>query len=280
MHDLTIQDKKQKAILLSINPNYHREAVQFLSSVERTGITAESVSKYITELNTRGYSASTTNKHYAAIKHILRKMLDSPDMTNIQKWTIDKFVSGIKSKKVGKGEKVITADKILSEAELEIMIEKSPSRTSLIIEFLYYTGCRISETLNIKLTDVKKENNGLVHFRILGKGKKERTIKVAKDLVNRILECFQGNTYLFETGTGNKLHDRNVAKDLRRLGNNHIGRPVNPHMLRHTRASQLIKKTGKIKAVSEYLGHSTTAITLDMYCHEYLEDEDLTVSGG
>ena len=47
--------------------------------------------------------------------------------------------------------------------------------------------------------------------------------------------------------------------------------------LRHSFATEKIAKTGKIKGVSEYLGHSSSSITLDMYVHEELTDDELDV---
>ncbi len=49
-----------------------------------------------------------------------------------------------------------------------------------------------------------------------------------------------------------------------------LNRDISAHKLRHSFATIKIAKTGKIKAVSEYLGHSSTSITLDMYVHEEL----------
>ena len=275
MNELKIT-RANEAILKRVNRGYAKEATKFLAHVQREGITADSVKDFVSMLGSAGYSAATFNKHLSAVKNVLKTVfLNSPEITAVQKFELDQFLSGIKGRKISKGERAITVDKILSEVELETMIEKSPKRSSLIIEFLYFTGCRISESLNIVYGDVKKEQCGYVYLRIFGKGSKERTVKIPGSLFNRINDTFQGTSYLFESKSGNKLDDRNVAKEFRRLGLKHINRPVTPHMLRHTRATQLIRKTGKIQAVSEFLGHSTAAITLDMYCHQILEDSDL-----
>jgi integrase/recombinase XerD len=94
---------------------------------------------------------------------------------------------------------------------------------------------------------------------------------------NAILQTYDGEQWLFESRSGNQVHDRNAAKEIRRLGQKHLRRHVTPHMFRHTFPTNTIKRTGKRKAVSVYLGHSSTAITEDMYNSETLDDADLGI---
>ncbi|MFW5705206.1 MAG: tyrosine-type recombinase/integrase, partial [Nanoarchaeota archaeon] len=268
MNELIKTGATKDAIMKRLNPGYAKEAAKFLDHVQREGITADSVKDFVAWLDTENYSAATVNKHLSAIKKTMKILFDSPSLTELQKYQLEKFLSEIKSRKISKGEKAITTDKTLTDSELKKMINCSPKRSSLLLEFLFFTAARVSEALNIKFGDIKKQTTDYVYFRILGKGLKERTVKIPIDLYYRIIETFQGKVFLFESKSGNKLHDRNIAKEFKRLGEKYIDRAVNPHMFRHTRATQLIRKTGKIKAVSEYLGHSTAAITLDMYVHE------------
>ena len=53
------------------------------------------------------------------------------------------------------------------------------------------------------------------------------------------------------------------------------GKRFSPHGCRHTFATRAIEHTGKLKAVSQYLGHASVGITLDMYVHQSLQDEEL-----
>jgi site-specific recombinase XerC len=54
-----------------------------------------------------------------------------------------------------------------------------------------------------------------------------------------------------------------------------LGRMVGAHALWHSFATAMIGKTGKVQAVSEYLGHADPATTLRYYVHEALTDEEL-----
>jgi integrase/recombinase XerD len=165
---------------------------------------------------------------------------------------------------------------VLSPSEVETLIAKSPARTALLIRFLGDTGVRISEALNIKLIDCRADN-GRTKIRIFGKGKKERTVRISTELFTVIQQTYGGVVWMFESRSGKQVHDRNVAKEILRLGQTHLGRHVTPHMFRHTFATNTIKRTGKRKAVSVYLGHSSTAITEDMYNSETLDDTDLCI---
>ncbi len=54
-----------------------------------------------------------------------------------------------------------------------------------------------------------------------------------------------------------------------------LGKRFSAHTLRHSFATTALEKTRKIKALSVYLGHSSTSVTLDMYVHEEFSQEDL-----
>ena len=261
-------------LITAIKPSYESEARRFLSFSEDRGISLETYQAYVQELEEEGKSVGTVNKHIAACRAVIRKLFESPDITEVQKWRLEQSIKEIPFRK--KATRAVEADKVLSPEEVEILIAKSPTRTAALIRFLVDTGVRISEALNVKLIDCKADN-GRTRIRILGKGKKERTVRIATELYNAIRQCYGGSVWLFESRSGNQIHDRNAAKEIHRLGLKHLRRHVTPHMFRHTFATNTIKRTGKRKAVSVYLGHSSTAITEDMYNSETLDDGDLGI---
>jgi integrase len=111
----------------------------------------------------------------------------------------------------------------------------------------------------------------------MGKGSKERIIKISLELYQAIRQEYKGKKYLFETRNGNPMNDRNFDKEIRRLGKKVLQRPVSAHMLRHTFCTMMIEKTGKIQAVSTYVGHASVSTTLSLYCHQSLSDEELGI---
>jgi integrase/recombinase XerD len=264
-----------ESALQRINRHYEGDVKEFLKFAEDKGLTRDTVFDYVAVVKSKHQAASTFNHKIAAVKNYLRKFFDSPDLTAIQKWELDRTLSELKLKKQERGDRTIGADKNITPEELNLLIEKTPKKKAVLIEFLASTGCRISEALDIQLSHCQKKR--AVHIRITGKGNKERTVRIAPDLFERIRAAYPGENYLFESKGGKKLFPQNVLKEFVRHSTRIIGRRITPHVLRHYFATQTIKRTGKITGTSRYLGHASTAITLDMYNSECLEDEDLQI---
>lgn len=149
-------------------------------------------------------------------------------------------------------------------------------KISLILWTLFNTGMRISELIGIKMVNIHL--NGIAKIKITGKGDKEREIFLPREKVNEIMEVFSSREYLFESSGKNKKYDRvNLSKLLKReIESVYPEKHFHPHLLRHSFGTyQIISKKKSVKAISNYLGHSSTAITQDLYVHDNLKYEDL-----
>lgn len=135
------------------------------------------------------------------------------------------------------------------------------------MEFLFKTGCRISELINIRLIDIKCDKQ--VRVRLVGKGSKARTVHIDYQLYEKITNEFQGKHYLFENHKFHKLDRSNVYRNINSAGKKVLRLDIHPHTLRHSTANYLLIYCGKsANYVAEYLGHSSPATTLEMYIHE------------
>ena len=175
----------------------------------------------------------------------------------------------VKAVKLSKNQKAVRNESVLSADEILKLIASADSKTSLIILFLSKTGCRIAEALNLTMRDIV-ETDDAVKFTVIGKGKKARTVFLSKDDYQMIRDTFKGRKYLFETMHGNPYDKANTTKKIGKLSKAVLGRHASAHTFRHSFATLKIQETRKIQAVSEYLGHSSVSITLDMYVHENL----------
>ena len=138
-------------------------------------------------------------------------------------------------------------------------------RDRLILEMLYATGVRVSELVNIKISDISDHT-----IKILGKGNKERIVRYG-DYCAEILELYlkdghrrlnDQSEYLFLNNNGGQLTDRGVRYLLDKIiEKTTIEKKISPHMLRHSFATHLLNEGCDILTVQELLGHeSLTAI--------------------
>jgi integrase/recombinase XerC len=158
---------------------------------------------------------------------------------------------------------------LLNEVQFEIGF--IGQRNKLIIELFYVTGIRLSELINIKISDVDFNNQSL---KVLGKRNKERIIPLSYNMVNDLnnfIENNQQNEYLFTNLDGKKLYTKLVY----RLVNKYIGEisSVNkksPHILRHTFATHMLNNGADINAIKELLGHANLSAT-QVYTHNTIK---------
>lgn len=156
---------------------------------------------------------------------------------------------------------------------LEIINESSKDkdgvRDRLIIEMLYATGVRVSELVNIKLSDIDFNNKRII---VCGKGNKERIVyygDYAEEVLNKYLKTHvrKNNNYLFLNSKGEQITDGGIRyiidNIMKKLS---IKTHVTPHVLRHTFATDMLNNGCDIKVVQELLGHSSLKAT-EIYTH-------------
>ena len=235
-------------------------------------LTYENIIKFLKE-NKKTKSNATIAIYKAALKKLIKYKIKDLN----KKAIIDSAFSEIK---ITKRDNTITKEKIVSKKIINEMIKLSNEKNKLIIQTLYATGLRVSELINIKKKDCKKtieDNIIYMSVSVIGKGNKERKIKLKLELYNTIINSFQSKTYLFETKNKRPFTRQYIYRIVNTAGLKAIGtRQVHPHTLRHSFATHLLIKDNKsLKAVSKYLGHSSTAITSDFYIHDELSIKDL-----
>ncbi|MDH5561339.1 MAG: tyrosine-type recombinase/integrase [Deltaproteobacteria bacterium] len=221
---------------------------------------------FILEIETE-YAPATVANMKAAIKKALKTGVYDARITA----AIDATFKEIKT---AKPDKVVHIEEILSDEEIEKLIEDCPDWLGHIIKILALTGMRISELTGIKMTDCTKEGKNL-YISIIGKGKKQRRIFIPYTFYTEIVKTFRGKIFLFETTRGNGYSRKFLWKMINDIGCLSIDRDIHPHLFRHTFATKHIKKRGSVKAVSLYLGHASTATTENMYNHDELKPEDI-----
>lgn len=145
-------------------------------------------------------------------------------------------------------------------------------RDRLILEILYGTGIRVSELVNIKISDLDLTNQSI---RILGKGKKERIVyynDVSKKVLDKYLKIHslldKNNTnYLILNRKGNQLTTAGISYILNQIIKKiSFNKHITPHMLRHSFATHLLNNGCDLLTVQELLGHESISTT-GIYTH-------------
>lgn len=279
MNDLMTTGGDLIAAAVQIQDVYTSQIRQFAKWARSTGngLDELGIRAYFEELNRSGLAASTICVRRAAVKRRIRQLFHDAPIEERMK--IDRALSDLDHDGSTKAPKIadrsVGADKVISPAEYREMILRARSdRQRAFLRFLWTTGCRVAELAGIEL-DRCEQIDGAVKIRLLGKGSKERFVRIPVDLFAFVRSTFGGSRYLFETASGRAYDRTYISEQIRRVGKL-IGRNISAHTFRHSFASRTYQRLpGKLDALSRYLGHSTTSITLSMYCHSQLSNEEL-----
>ena len=147
-------------------------------------------------------------------------------------------------------------------------------RDRAILEMFYASGLRVSELANLQLSDLHIDDG---YIRVIGKGRKERVIPIARDSSN-ILECYLGevrpllceNPHLqnvFVTKRESGLCRQRLWQIIKKYTKDAgIMKNVTPHTLRHSFATHLLANGAPLRVIQELLGHADIATT-QIYTH-------------
>jgi len=154
-------------------------------------------------------------------------------------------------------------------------------RNVAILEVMYGSGLRVSETVNLKISEIFFAEEFL---RIIGKGNKERLVPASKLSLDRLhhyiktvrvhVDVKSGQEdYVFLNRRGHKLTRNMMFLIVKQAAANaNIKKNISPHTLRHSFATHLIEGGADLRAVQEMLGHASITTT-EIYVHmssEYL----------
>jgi len=159
---------------------------------------------------------------------------------------------------------------VLSPEDVEQLLNFKPSslieiRDMAIVEVMYSSGLRVTETVNINIADFEEEMSFL---RVLGKGSKTRLVPMGRFAVsainNWIVERKKIATKtdaLFLNSKGTRLTVRSVQLRLKKMALKQGLPPIHPHMLRHSFATHMLESSGDLRTIQELLGHSSLSTT-------------------
>ncbi len=142
-------------------------------------------------------------------------------------------------------------------------------RNKAMLELLYATGIRVSELINLRISDIDFTND---YIRIIGKGSKERIVPF-NDISKKYLILYlsdyrpillkrKTNEFLFINNLSNQISRQGFFKILKEICfKQGINKNVSPHTLRHSFATHLLNNGADLRIIQELLGHSDLSTT-------------------
>ena len=247
---------------------YKRDLYDFYKFVNKSykDVNVGDIVKYITYLNNK-ISAKSINRHIVSIKNFF-KYLERNDLIKNNPCT---DITGLKTPK--------KMPRVLSEEDinklLDIKLTDAYSyRNKAMLELMYSSGLRVSELLNLELSNIDFNMN-LV--RIYGKGNKERIVPIddiATKYLYEYINIYRNtllknnvSNILFLNSRGDKLSRQGFFKILREIAlEKGIKRDISPHTLRHSFATHLLDHGADLRSIQTMLGHENIETT-QIYTH-------------
>ena len=244
--------------------SYQRDLNKFSKFLEASGVnnfgnlTEEMCSAWIADLFQHNVSARSIQRHISSAKGFFNYLKKSGLVIN----SPFELINSPKSPS--------HLPNVLSPEEVSQLLNFKPKnaqekRDLAIIELIYSSGLRVSETINVNLGDFEDNKNFL---RVLGKGSKTRLVPVGRYAQNAINDWMiergklaTKDDSLFVNLRGKRITTRSVQERLKNIAIMQGLPPVNPHMLRHSFATHLLESSGDLRSIQELLGHSSLSTT-------------------
>ncbi|MBP5501507.1 MAG: site-specific tyrosine recombinase XerD [Bacteroidales bacterium] len=244
-------------------------------------ITTEELAAFIEWIARLGMKPRSQARILSAVKQLYRYLLFEDIIEDTPADTIQCPKMGMMLPNVLSVEEI---DRI--EAAVDLSTNEG-ERNRAIIETLYSCGLRVSELINLKLSDIHLQEG---FIKITGKGNKTRIVPIsgtALKYINFYIEKMrdhiainnENKDYLFLNRRGRKLTRVMIFTIVKQLVEAAgIDKNVSPHTFRHSFATHLVEGGADLRAVQEMLGHESIQTT-EIYTHldsSYLRDEILT----
>ncbi len=225
-------------------------------------ISRHDISNYIRSLKENNYAITSITRKISSIKSFFKWACT----TNYAKNNPAQLIELPKRPK--KLPKVMT----LKDVE-EILSHDLSKLEAVILELLYSCGFRVSELVNLKMTDINLKARYVLCF---GKGSKERLVPIGEKAITKINEYLPERDFIINKNKLDTkfllLHENGrlvTRQDIYNLVHSQgeiIHKNISPHTLRHSFATHLLENGADLRVVQELLGHSDVATT-QLYTH-------------
>ena len=272
--------KSYLAIEKSLSPNsveaYLRDVGHLVTFLETKGfepgpqaITLDDLKDFLKYINKIGLNAKSQARMISGLKSFFKYLLLENIIT---KNPAELLESPRFARTLPDTLSLEEIDKIIAAIDLS---KKEGHRNKAILETLYSCGLRVSELVNMQISNLYFKDG---FIKITGKGDKERLVPIGREAIRFIkyymenyrlhLELQKGEEdYVFLNNRGKRLSRIMIfiiVKDLTEKAG--IRKKISPHTFRHSFATHLVERGANLRAVQEMLGHKSI-ITTEIYTH-------------
>jgi integrase/recombinase XerD len=238
-----------------------RQYLDFLGGIEPEGADIE---QYVTAMRKSGLAPSTISRKTASIKGLHRFLVSDGLRSEDPTLLIDS------PKRRQSLPKALTVDETIRLVEAPNRSTVAGRRDSALLEFMYASGARVSETVNLDLTDVDLDDRMAI---VTGKGSRQRYVPIGDHAVKSLRSWLPDRLSMVRSGaSGDPMFLNLRGRRLTRQGvfgivRKHAGHAgidpvrVSPHVLRHSAATHMVEAGADLRTVQEILGHATISTT-------------------
>ena len=221
------------------------------------------INQYISFLFQRKMRSSSVNRKISSIKSFYIFLVKRNFVKNSP---LNDLVTPKQEKYLPESMSEAEVDKLLNSPDVSNKIE---NRDKAMIEMLYATGMRISELVNLKMTDVDMKR---CVVKVFGKGSKERLVPFGETALDSLRSYLNER----EQSSSKEIFLSNRGKKMTRVAfwqrvkvyliRENLKKSISPHTLRHAFATHLLNRGADLRSVQLLLGHSDLSTT-QIYTH-------------
>jgi integrase/recombinase XerD len=243
---------------------YIRDLGQYLHFLEGQEPDGESVADFVSDLRRRDLADSTVARKIASVRGLHRFLVTEGLRQTDPTALVDS------PRRPDPFPKALTIDEAIALVEAPGGGNAAARRDRALLEFLYGTGARVSETVGVDLGDLDLDDKVA---RVTGKGSKQRLVPMGSKTVEAIVAWIPDRLSLVSRkSAGDPLFVNLRGRRLSRQGvfdivKKHAAtadidpRRVSPHVLRHSAATHMVEAGADLRTVQEMLGHATITTT-------------------
>ncbi|MGH9581864.1 MAG: site-specific tyrosine recombinase XerD [Bryobacteraceae bacterium] len=263
--------RTEKGLSANTVASYRRDLKQlegFLKAIDLQSVTLETIRLYLDYLRRAGLSNRSIARQVSNLRGFFGFLTDEGDLSTNP-------AEMLSAPKIGS-----SLPKYLGHSSVNRLLD-SPGQNSTLglrdramLDLLYATGVRVSELIQLRVSDLDSAEGAL---RVIGKGNKQRVVPVGRQALQSIEEYVgtargrllkgRASPHLFVTARGKAMTRQAFWKLLRARGHAAgVFGKLSPHMLRHSFATHLLEGGADLRSVQTMLGHADIGTT-QIYTH-------------